>query len=359
MKKLLLMTRGAGAKGMVSLDTRLEGKSLLLRKSMIKFTGSGASDIEICGSAARPLPMYLNRQLIKILEDLGIHPDIFMGLQNTAVERLRCTTLSPAHAASFLERERVGKAARVPWLIRKLQTTGFDFLEDPFLRGTVELAVLSQLRELKHRSRIFVENGVTLYGIMDETDTLTEGQIYCCTESHVITGEVAVTRAPALHPGDIQIAMAVDVPDECPLNALHNCVVFSQRGQRDLPSQLSGGDLDGDLFNIIYDPQLLPPRVVEPADYPRVTARDIGRQVTREDMTDFFIEFMENDQLGRIAMLHMQLADRKDGGTQHPDCITLAQLHSTAVDFSKTGIQVSCGLVHPTVQLFNEGCRWT
>jgi len=46
---------------MISLDTRLEGEALLLRRSMIKFTGSNASDIEICGSASRPLPMYLNR----------------------------------------------------------------------------------------------------------------------------------------------------------------------------------------------------------------------------------------------------------------------------------------------------------
>jgi len=215
----------------------------------------------------------------------------------------------------------------------------FEFLEDPFLRGIVELAVLSQLRELKHRSRIFVEQGVTLYGIMDETDTLAEGEIYCRTDKEVIIGKVTITRAPALHPGDIQVANAVDVPSESPLNALHNCIMFSQQGQRDLPSQLSGGDLDGDTYSVIYDPRLLPPRV-EPADYPRVAPKDIGRLVTRKDMTDFFIDFMENDQLGRIATIHTQLADRSDGGTRHPDCITLAEMHSTAVDFSKTGIAV-------------------
>jgi RNA dependent RNA polymerase len=325
---------------MISLDTRLAGEALLLRKSMIKFTGSNASDIEICGSASRPLPTYLNRQYIKILEDLGVDPKVLMELQKDAVERLRRTTLSAANAASFLKRELVGKTARVPWLIEKLYYIGFEFLEDPFLRGTVELAVLSQLRELKHRSRIFVEQAVTLYGIMDETDTLAEGEVYCCTDKKVVIGKVAVTRAPAMHPGDIQIANAVDIPDESPLNALHNCVVFSQRGRRDLPSQLSGGDLDGDIYSVIYDPRLLPPRVVEPADYPRVAPKDIGRLVTRKDMTDFFIDFMENDQLGRIALLHMQLADRKDGGTQHPDCVTLAEMASTAVDFSKTGVGV-------------------
>jgi hypothetical protein len=57
-------------------------------------------------------------------------------------------------------------------------------------------------------------------------------------------------------------------------------------------------------------------------------------------MTDFFIQFMENDQLGRIATLHQQLADCQPKGTFDPDCVLLAEMHSTAVDFSKTGIPV-------------------
>lgn len=68
---------------MISLDTRLKGEALLLRRSMIKFTGS------------RPLPMYLNRQYIKIMEDLGIDPDVLMELQNDAVVALHSLRLTP------------------------------------------------------------------------------------------------------------------------------------------------------------------------------------------------------------------------------------------------------------------------
>ena len=131
---------------------------------MIKFGGTNVSDIEICGAAFKPLPMYLNRQLIKILEDLHVPGESFLNLQADAVEKLRITTLSPVNAASFLERNFIGKPARTPWLIRELWAIGFSFTDDDFLRNTVELAVLVQLRELKHRSRIRVENGVTLYG---------------------------------------------------------------------------------------------------------------------------------------------------------------------------------------------------
>lgn len=184
-----------------------------------------------------------------------------------------------------------------------------------------------------------------IQGIMDETGLLEEGQVYCPVHSEdggmIITGKVVITRSPALHPGDVQYVDAVEVPEDSPLRALHNCVVFSSKGERDLPSKLSGGDLDGDLYNIIFLPDLFPSFISEPADYPIVAPIDIGRKVTRSDMTDFFIRFMENDHLGRIAVSHQKLADQKERGTFDPECIKLASLHSTAVDFSKTGISVS------------------
>jgi hypothetical protein len=135
---------------MISLDNKLEGDVLCLRDSMIKFQGIG-SDIEICGAGLRPLPMYLNRPLIKILEDLGVPERAFLHLQEEAVEKLRMTTQSPVNAATFLQRNFIGKAARLPWLVRKLQDLDILFHEDDFLRNALELAVLIQLRELKHR----------------------------------------------------------------------------------------------------------------------------------------------------------------------------------------------------------------
>lgn len=184
----------------------------------------------------------------------------------------------------------------------------------------------------------------TRIGIMDETGYLQESEIYAFVQTEsggrLLTGNVTITRSPALHPGDIQCVTAVNVPQDSPLRPLHNVVVFSSKGNRDLPSQLSGGDLDGDLYNIIYDDSLYPRRLAHPADYPTPTPIDIGRMVERSDMTDFFVHFMENDKLGLIATLHQILADQREMGTFDPSCILLAGLHSTAVDFSKTGIPV-------------------
>ncbi|KAF4624670.1 hypothetical protein G7Y89_g13499 [Cudoniella acicularis] len=347
LKPTCFQIRFQGAKGMLSLDSRLEGDHMFLRPSMIKFEGSNSMDIELCGANYKPLPMYLNRQLIKILEDMGVEHEWFLKLQETEVERLRETTESPSNASDFLRSHSVGESVHLPWLIKKLHSFGLDFREDRFLWDVLQMSVMMELRVLKHRTRIPVKNGHTLYGILDETGILEEGQAFCIFDndkgkrSVVVGKNLIITRSPALHPGDIQLVECVSVPKDSPLHSLSNCICFSQKGKRDLPSQLSGGDLDGDLYNIIWDRGAKVKEFFEPADYPRQDPEDIQRPVERKDMTDFFVKFMETDQLGRIATSHQILADQSPFGTRDPNCRLLAEMHSTAVDFSKTGVPVN------------------
>lgn len=110
----------------------------------------------------------------------------------------------------------------------------------------------------------------------------------------LIKNNVLVTRSPTMHPGDVQIVNAVAVPPNSPLKSLRNTIVFSQQGCRDLPSMLSGGDLDGDLYNVIWDERLVPRKACKAADYPRVTAEQLNRAVTRKDMSDFFVVSLRN-----------------------------------------------------------------
>lgn len=252
-KPTILQIRYAGAKGVVSLDTRLSGSQLCLRDSMIKFRGSTDRNIEICSTAGW-LPMVLNRPLIKVLEDLGVADETFKSLQQDAIERIRESTKSAGFAANFLKRQRITSGSnKLPWMIEALYNLGLNFRDDRFLERAFELALLTALRDLKHRARIPVPEGVTLIGIVDETGVLEEGEIYCPYKwddgkEGLVTGHVLITRSPVHHPGDVQMAVAVtdlNIPEDSPLKALKNCVVFSQKGSRDLPSMLAGGDLDG------------------------------------------------------------------------------------------------------------------
>lgn len=347
LKPTALQIRFQGSKGMVALDSRLPGKKLMIRPNMKKYETAATWDLEICGAAFRPLPMVLNRPFIKVMEDLGTPTSTFMDLQNAAMTHLQRMTASCINTAIFLDDSEACRATRMSELIRYLGHIGLDYHHDHFLYSVVEMAVVAKLRDIKYKGRIPVEQGVTLYGIMDETGYLGPREIYVVTEKAeggktvVVANDVIVTRSPALHPGDMQLVNAVNVPETSPLKRLSNVVVFSKHGDRDLPSQLGGGDLDGDLYNVIWDPNLRPRRTFQAADYPRVSAVQLDRDVVRKDMSDFFVAFMESDVLGMICTTHLQLADQRSAGVLDPDCIKLAGMASTAVDFSKTGIPVS------------------
>ncbi|KAH8727103.1 rna-dependent rna polymerase-like protein [Phaeosphaeriaceae sp. PMI808] len=349
MRPTVLQIRFRGAKGVLSLDETLTGQQLQIRKSMTKYVANqGWRDLELCGAAYKPLKMYLNHQFIKILEDLGVPLNNFIKVQDEACSTLQRVIKHPLNAASFLEYSHSGVQAKIPRLFQLMHYIGLSFQADRFLTDIVEVAAMSALRSLKYRARIPLEKGYLLYGIMDETNTLKEGEVYIVTEElqdddyrekNIIVGDrIVVTRAPALHPGDVQIVTAVDVPENSPLKSLQNCIVFSQQGARDLPSQLSGGDLDGDMFHIIFDPRLIPDFVHPPADYTATAPQDLGRPVEVNDIVEFFIQFMNMDRLGQISNMHKVKADREPAGTRHEDCIVLAKLASDAVDFSKSGV---------------------
>jgi hypothetical protein len=343
--------RWGGVKGMLGLDSRLSGLQVCVRPEMKKFPSNDTNHLEICDQASRPLRLYLNRSMIKIMEDMGVDENWFLGQQKAELTRLRMVTATAYNAYVFLQLQNIGINLAFPQFIRRLDLLKIDYRRDKFLRGVVELAVLKELRLLKYKARIPVKKGVALFGIMDETGFLEDGQVLVtfdtserktrnAIEGSPRAGRVIVTRSPALHPGDIQIAMNVIPPPGHPLTELRNSIVFSQKGARDLPSQLSGGDLDGDQFQVIWDMDAMPKKIFSAADYPRAQAQTLDREVNKDDMIDFFVNFMKTDQLGRISNRHMVLADFRSEGTTHPQCILLAEMASTAVDYSKTGVPV-------------------
>lgn len=306
--------RYKGAKGMLAIDCRLKGSVMCLRKSMVKFTTRDrGNNLEICDMASKPIPLVLNRQMVKILEDMGVDNSWFLDMQEIRLSQLRAVTDSTYNVAQFLKQQNIGEGIRFHRFLRQLENMGLDYRQDPFLCSIVEASFLRELRLLKHKARIPIFEGITLFGIMDETGDLKEGEVYVALDT--MNGRFApapengrrliVTRSPALHPGDIQLAIQRVPPEQHPLREHYNVIVFSQHGTRDLPSQLSGGDLDGDIYNVIWDEEAMPRQVFTPADYPRVEPTDLQRPVEKEDMTQFFIDFMKLDHLGTWSPFHL------------------------------------------------------
>jgi len=94
----------------------------------------------------------------------------------------------------------------------------------------------SKLLELKTKSRILIKHGRAMMGCLDETRTLNYGQVFIQASNRaddhdkfIVTGKVVVAKNPCLHPGDVRVLHAVDVPD---LHHMFDCVVFPQQGPR-------------------------------------------------------------------------------------------------------------------------------
>lgn len=218
---------------------------------MTKFRSDDTQNLEICDVANKPIPLVLNRQMIKILEDMRVPKSWFIRAQNRELDRLRNITSSTENIVVFLRRQKIAEQMRFYQFIRRLHVLGFDYKKDAFLCSVIETVVLREVRLLKHKARIPIEQGVTLFGVMDEFGYLGEDEVFITFDEQprsqypdLHNRFVIVTRSPALYPGDIQICRAIVPPRGHPLCSLSNCIVFSQKGERDLPSQLSGGDLE-------------------------------------------------------------------------------------------------------------------
>ncbi|KAI0342571.1 RdRP-domain-containing protein [Trametopsis cervina] len=324
--------RDGGVKGVLAVvhDPTLGEYEIRERNSMVKLVSSdrNVSVIKVASYSRATL----NRQAILLLESLGVHTQ-------TLLETFQEERASIEGLEDGFDPQKLAAVTVFPL------NSAFDhsITDDPFVEAVISVIKCRLLSDLKWKARIEISESAFLMGIADETDSLNEGEIFCQIHPpggspQCITGPCTIYRNPCLHPGDVRRVNAVDCK---PLRHLRNVIVFNTRGQRDLPNMLSGGDLDGDMYSLIWDQRLLipPENIHEPMDYTAPVPKKCNSPVTIEQTKEHFINFMKNDVLGRVSNTHLALADQI--GPRADDCILLAQLASQAVDFSKTGIPVS------------------
>lgn len=232
--------RHEGSKGMISVDYRLNGSNTLsLRDSMIKFDAPESNEIEVSRAVDQPTPYYLNRFLIMILEGLGVPHNVFQDFQDQAVEETQHAMERLSSASRLLQVHGLGLAFRIPSIMTGLAKLNMDNLaRDPLFDQLLRLAVYHVLRDLKYRARIPIPNAWTLIGVADTHSYLKEDEVFVCIKhpekgSFYLEGPVLISRSPTIHPGDVQLAMAVGGPRQGSPFArepLPNTVVFSVQG---------------------------------------------------------------------------------------------------------------------------------
>lgn len=331
--------RMGGCKGVLAVWPDAKKSEIHIRKSQTKFeSDSHGLEIIRCAQFASAT---LNRQTVTILSSLGVKNEAFVALLHKHLDAHTKAELDSRDAITLLRRH--VDENQTTLTLAKILLHGFmeSEVQEPFVLSILTLWKIWSLKLVKEKARIPVEKSAFVLGCADETGTLrghskaTEGskvkdvsklpQIFLQVsdaeepqKSTVVTGVCIVGRNPSLHPGDIRVVEAVDVPA---LRHLRDVVVFPTRGDRDVPSMLSGGDLDGDDFFVIWEPTLLPPEWNHPPmEHAPVKPKVLNRDVNTRDLRAFFVKYMKNDILPTVAHAHLALADYFDDGAKNEKC---------------------------------------
>lgn len=330
--------RLSGYKGILVTSPDVQGKEIHLRKSQQKFTAS-YTGLEII-KWSRFSCATLNRQTILILSALGVPDQTFHDMLSEQLSGYQNAMGNEALAVELLTRFVDDNYMTVT--IANMILDGFMRHHDPFVISLLRLWRTWSIKLLKEKARIIVEDGAFVFGCVDETGILKgysnpsiEASGASIEESipqiflqvpdkkypqhyNVVEGICLVGRNPSLHPGDIRVVRAVDVPA---LHHLRDVVVFPCNGDRDIPSMCSGGDLDGDDYFVIWDGRLRPAECdCEPMNYEAIAPRELPRPVKVTDLMKFFVRYMKNDTLPTIAHAHIAQADAFDLGVKDSRC---------------------------------------
>ncbi|KAK4102128.1 RdRP-domain-containing protein [Parathielavia hyrcaniae] len=347
--------RMGGCKGVLATWPDAKGTEVHIRLSQEKFSAE-YNGLEIIRCAQFSCAT-LNRQTILILSCLGVPDEVFTDMMQVQISNYDAALTDKDKAVELLSS--YVDENMTSTTIATMVLDGFMHTREPFVRTLLQLWRSWSIKALKEKARLIVDEGAFVLGCVDETGTLrghskaTEGRMKISRDQlpqiflqvpdprdrgayKVITNLCVVGRNPSLHPGDIRVVEAVDNPK---LRHLRDVVVFPLHGDRDIPSMCSGGDLDGDDFFVIWDPKLLPAEWSHPPmNYSAPKPLTESKASTAKSLASFFVLFMKNDRLPLIAHAHLATADYEVEGAKHKKCLQLAELHSTAVDYVKTGV---------------------
>lgn len=336
--------RLGGCKGVLAVWPDAQRWEIYIRPSQYKFPAihNGLEIIRWSQFAAAAL----NRQLIIVLSILGVRDDVFMAKLEDMLANLQRAMIDQTLAVEMLQRN--VDPNQMTLVIASMALEGFMRAEEPFMMSLLRLWRAWTIKYLKERAKIIIDQGAFLFGCTDETKTL-KGHFFKANSGsgspadrrmtslpeifvqipdqqspgkyRVVEGPCLLARNPSLHPGDIRVVRAVDNKG---LRHIRDAVVLPQTGDRDVASMCSGGDLDGDDYLVIWDQDLIPKEWDHPPmDYSPPKPAKLDRQVSRQDITDFFVQYMKNDQLPTIAYAHLAQADQADWGVKDEKCMML------------------------------------
>ncbi|CAF0780750.1 unnamed protein product [Adineta steineri] len=319
--------RIAGCKGMLSIDPEsgMNDYYIKVRKSMIKFNNDDWT-LDIVDHS-RLMCLSLNNQIIRLLYDLNEeNKAVIKSLQNLC--KLQGQWHPPEeNYYNIFDSQDIDRIKDVN------RRQGYINAKDLLRRNKIPLPV---------------NEARCLFGIADEARSLKEGECFIQYQTmdrksyKIVTGEVLITKNPCLYAGDIRRLKAVDIPALRPI--IRDCIVFPVLGSRPHCNEISGSDLDGDLYWVYWGTELVVKNIMPPLAY-TATSKNTVPEVTHELIINHILSTMDDQTSGIICSTHSVIADKDPDGTKSKDCKYLAELFPRAIDSVKTGEEINMEMV--------------
>ncbi|CAF1222986.1 unnamed protein product [Adineta ricciae] len=333
----VIQARLNGIKGIFVLAPDLADRGILVqyRPSQEKFTATN-NVLEVVKHSSSSMA-FLNRQVIVLLENMGVPKEIFLKLQNKMRLNISMSLLANKSAQRTLEQN----VRSYDW--ERMRKSGLNLTKEPFARSLLLMLAREKLRKLKEKShaQIPLSDGRMLFGTVDETNSLKYGQVFIQLRNldgqrQIIRDrQILVTKNPAHFPGDIRLLQAVDRPA---LNHLQECIVFPAEGERPHPNEISGSDLDGDEYWVCWNEDLVQyaTRQHAAANFDAAEKSKHVGEITISVISEFLHKYLTCDALGPLSNQHLACSTLY--GVNHQYSLQLAGNISQVVDFPKTGV---------------------
>lgn len=246
------------------------GPHVRLRKSMVKYFAPHHGQLEVLHWSA-PERGLLTRQIVAVLSFLGIRDETLLAkLADYCAALQRPASWIGGGGVASAPSVAAAAAAEFASLdqLRRMLESGVSAAEP---HAAAVLAALDRTArlELLRSTAFVVGRSRHALGVVDELGVLNYGEVFfqftaSADARLALSQRVFVTKTPCMHQGDVRVLQAVDVPA---LHHIVDCVVFPQRGPRPHASEIGGSDLDGDMYLICWDRDLIPPAHAHPATW--------------------------------------------------------------------------------------------
>ncbi|CAG8588938.1 9252_t:CDS:10, partial [Acaulospora colombiana] len=274
------------------------------RKSMKKFTATSNDTFSIVGHSQPYVYARINSDIATLLSALGVTNETFLRKLHSYLDWLKKVLTELNAALDFLS-----SVGQHPEAERVL----LEGLDSPKVQTVLTDALTKEIKSFKKgdtnkdRIRFLVHKSRYIFGVCDPFQVLEEGEVFVKVTMPrggpraIHSCPVLVVRNPCLHPGSRGLL------------EITGCL---QRGAGSFGGLC--GDLDGDQYTVIWDEDLVQPKIAEHFLYPAVKERQ-KLIITRQDLVAHFAGYNR-----RVKF--------QPEGAMSKECQELNALYSQCVD---------------------------